>query len=270
MSEFIETTGPIYALHRGSRPLLVSVPHVGTAIPAELRALYVPRALDAEDTDWLLDEVYAFARDLGASLLVPHYSRYVIDLNRPPGDAPMYPGVNNTELCPTHFFTGDPLYREGCEPDDSQIAHRIATYWRPYHDALAGELARIKAEHGHAVLWDGHSIKSELPWLFEGRLPALNLGTANGQACAAGLRDRLKAVLDAQGDYTQIVDGRFKGGHITRQYGCPADGIHAVQMEMCWNTYMAETSPFKLDPARLDRLQPLLRKLLQTSLEWQG
>ncbi len=268
MNETDRGNNPVFRLHRGSRPLLVSVPHVGTFIPDELRDLFVPRALDAEDTDWLLDEVYAFARDLGASLLVPSHSRYVIDLNRPPGNAPMYPGVNNTELCPTHFFTGDPLYRDGCEPDEAQIEARIATYWRPYHDALAGELARIKAEHGHAVLWDGHSIKTKLPWLFDGALPALNLGTADGQACAPALRDRLQSVLAAQNDFSQVVDGRFKGGHITRQYGRPDHAVHAVQMEMCWDTYMAEQAPFKVDPQRLARLQPLLRQLLQTTLDW--
>ncbi len=268
MSEARHSSSEIFHLHRGSSPLLVSVPHVGTVIPEAMRALFVARALEVEDTDWLLAEIYSFAIDLGASLLVPRHSRFVIDLNRPPGNAPMYPGVNNTELCPTHFFSGDPLYREGCEPDATQIAERTQLYWQPYHDALAGELARLKAEHGHAVLWDGHSIKSELPWLFEGQLPALNLGTANGTACASSLRDRLKAVLDEQSTYTQVVDGRFKGGHITRQYGQPADCVHAVQMEMCWHTYMAEQAPFKLDPQRTAKLLPLLKKLLQASLEW--
>ncbi len=258
----------IFTLHQGSAPLLLSLPHIGQLIPDSLKPLYVERALDVEDTDWLLDEVYAFARELGASLLMPRHSRYVIDLNRPPGNAPMYPGVNNTELCPTRFFTGDPLYRDGCAPDAAQIAERTRVYWQPYHDVLAAELARLKAMHGHVVLWDGHSIKSELPWLFEGRLPALNLGTANGAACAASLRDRLKAVLDAQNDFSQVVDGRFKGGHITREYGRPEVGFHAVQMEKCWFTYMAEQAPFRVDPARLAKLQPLLRRLLQETLDW--
>lgn len=261
-------TEPIFTLHRGSRPLLVSVPHAGTLIPEHLRERYVPRALAAEDTDWFLDEVYAFARDLGASLVVPRHSRYVIDLNRPSSNTPMYPGVNNTELCPTRFFTGDPLYRDGCAPDAAEIAGRIATYWQPYHAALADELARLKAQHGQALLWDGHSIKSELPWLFDGALPALNLGTADGQACDPALRDRLREVLAAQHDYSHVVDGRFKGGHITRQYGRPADGVQAVQLEMCWNTYMAEQAPFALDPRRVERLQPLLRRLLQTMIDW--
>src|SRR5262249_30469762 len=155
------------------------------------------------------------------------------DLNRPPEDAPMYPGANNTELCPTRFFTGDPLYRHGHAPDAAEIARRRDTYWRPYHDTLQAELARVRQAHGHVVLFDGHSIKSSLPWLFEGRLPDLNLGTAEGRSCDPTLRDALAAVLGAQDRYTQVVDGRFKGGHITRHYGRPAEHVHAVQLEMC-------------------------------------
>jgi N-formylglutamate deformylase len=180
----------------------------------------------------------------------------------------MYAGANNTELCPTRFFTGDALYREGCAPTPAQVDERRAVYWQPYHDALAAELARLRGAHGHVVLWDGHSIKSELPWLFEGRLPDLNLGTAGGAGCAPSLRAALARVLDAQRDYTHVFDGRFKGGHITRHYGRPHDGVHAVQLEMCWSCYMAETAPFKLDPARTARLDPLLRALLQAALEW--
>src|SRR5664279_6561718 len=190
----------VFTLARGSTPLLLSLPHVGTAIPEDLAPAFVPRALALEDTDWHLDEVYGFAQGLGASVLVPRFSRYVIDLNRPPENAPMYPGANNTELVPTRFFTGDPLYREGRVPDEREIGRRRETYWRPYHDALAAELARLVAAHGHAVLWDGHSIQAELPWLFEGRLPDLNLGTAGGTSCAPTLR---ADVMDAV-SYTHL------------------------------------------------------------------
>jgi N-formylglutamate deformylase len=259
---------PIFELHRGTGPLLVSLPHVGRHIPAGLQALYTERALQVEDTDWHLDEVYAFVRGLGASLIVPRHSRFVIDLNRPPENTPMYAGANNTELCPTRFFTGDPIYREGCAPTPEQIDQRRAAYWQPYHDALRDELARLKAAHGHAVLFDGHSIKSELPWLFEGRLPDLNLGTAEGRSCAPSMRAALAAVLANQTTFTQVVDGRFKGGHITRHYGQPGEGVHAVQLEMCWSTYMAETPPFRVDPARTATLEPVLRALLQTLLDW--
>lgn len=261
-------TDTIYTLHRGTRPLLISVPHVGTRIPVDQKQRYLPRALDVEDTDWHLERVYGFARAAGASLIVPRYSRFLIDLNRGPDDMPMYAGANNTELCPTRFFTGEPIYHQGQAPDPGEVRRRRQIYWQPYHDALAHELARIKSAHGHAVLFDGHSIKSTLPWLFEGKLPDLNLGTANGASCAPDLRAALMKVLQDQDRFTQITDGRFKGGHITRHYGQPQDGIHAVQLEMCWSTYMQETPPYALDAARAAALEPTLRALVHTMLDW--
>ncbi|HTP38930.1 MAG TPA: N-formylglutamate deformylase [Steroidobacteraceae bacterium] len=259
---------PGFTLHPGSTPLLVSVPHAGRDIPAALRGRYVPRALDVEDTDWHVDALYDFARGLGAGLIVPRCSRYVIDLNRPPDDAPLYPGAHNTELCPTHFFTGDPLYRDGCAPGAGEIARRRERYWQPYHAAVAAELSRLHARHGYALLWDGHSIRSRLPWLFEGKLPDLNLGTADGASCAPSLRQALQAVLGTQPVFTQVVDGRFKGGYITRRYGQPAQGVHAVQLEMCWSCYMPEQAPFVIDPARQAQLQPVLEQLLRAMLRW--
>jgi len=248
------------------------VPHVGTAIPEDVAAALVPRALAREDTDWHLAEVYAFARELGASLLVPRFSRYVIDLNRPPENAPMYPGKNNTGLVPTHFFSGDLLYRDGRGPDENEVARRRDAYWRPYHEALAGELVRLRATHGVAVVWDGHSIQAELPWLFPGRLPDLNLGTAAGASCAQALRATLMDVLAAQSSFSHVTDGRFQGGYITRRYGRPAERIHAVQLEMALSTYMDETHAAypvaPADPLRLAHLRPVLRALLRTTLEW--
>lgn len=256
----------VATLHRGSTPLLVSFPHVGTAITDDIGARLVPGALAVVDTDWHLEPLYAFVRELGASTLVPRFSRYCIDLNRPPENTPMYAGANNTELCPTRAFTGEPIYREGEAPDAAEVARRLQTYWRPYHDALADELARLKAAHGHALLFDAHSIKSELPWLFEGRLPDLNLGTADGESCSPPLRDALARVLQAQSRYTHAIDGRFKGGYITRRYGRPRDGVQAVQLEMCWRCYMAETPPYEIDAERADRIRPLLRELIETML----
>jgi N-formylglutamate deformylase len=258
----------VYTLRRGTRPLLVSVPHVGTLIPEDQRERYVERAYATEDTDWHLDRLYDFVRELGASLLVPRYSRYLIDLNRPPEDAPMYPGVNNTELCPTRFFTGEPLYREGRAPDAAEVARRREIYWRPYHHALGVELQRLRAAHGHVVLFDAHSIQSRLPWLFQGRLPDLNLGTAGGTSCAPSLRDALAQVLESQSTFTHVVDGRFKGGYITRQYGRAAQGVHAVQLEMCWVCYMPERTPYAWDAEQAAKVQPLLRRLVDTMLSW--
>lgn len=259
---------PVFSLHRGHTPLLLSLPHVGTAIPAALQPRLVPRALEVEDTDWHLEPLYAFARELGATVLAARLSRYVVDLNRPREDTPMYSGVNTTGLCPVNFFTGEPLYREGQAPDAAEVQDRCARYWQPYHDALRQELQRLRGEHGHAVLFDGHSIKSELPWLFEGELPALNLGTADGASCAPSLRQALGGLLQGQDEFSHVIDGRFKGGYITRHYGRPDQGQHAVQLEMCWRCYMAETAPYRLDGARVARIEPLLRRLLRLLTEW--
>ena len=257
-----------FTLYPGSTPLLISMPHVGTQIPPALQAGYTERAMQVEDTDWHLEALYDFVKTSGASLLVPRYSRYVIDLNRPSENTPMYAGSNNTELVPARFFSGEPLYRAGHAPDAAEIAERVARYWQPYHGALQAELQRLQQRHGHAVLFDAHSIRSELPWLFEGQLPDLNLGTVNGSSCAPSLRTALAQVLANQKEYTQVVDGRFKGGHITRHYGRPDAGWHAVQLEMCWKCYMAEQAPYVLDPARAQRVRPLLQQLLQTLLDW--
>jgi N-formylglutamate deformylase len=258
----------VFNLHPGHTPLLISVPHVGTLIPPDQQQRYTDRAMQVEDTDWFLDRLYAFAIEMGAGLIVPTYSRYLIDLNRPSENTPMYTGHNNTELCPTLHFTGEPLYRPGQAPEVAEIQRRVHDHWQPYHDALRSELARLKAAHGHAVLFDAHSIKSELPWLFEGQLPHMNLGTVGGHSCSTSLRAALVAQLNAQGDYTHIVDGRFKGGHITRHYGRPDEGIHAVQLEMCWRAYMDETPPYQWHHERAAQVTPLLRALVQTMLSW--
>ena len=257
----------IFTLHRGTRPLLISMPHVGTQIPAQQRARYTERALQVEDTDWNLDRLYAFAEPLGASLLVPMHSRYLIDLNRASDNRPMYPGQNNTELCPTRHFTGEPLYRDGQAPEEAEVRRRVFAYWQPYHQALQDELARLKTTHGHAVLLDVHSIKSELPWLFEGTLPHMNIGTVDGESCAPGLRAAVQAVFTAQDEYSHVMDGRFKGGHITREYGRPASGVHAVQLEMCWRAYMDEC-PAAWNASRAAAVRPLLQHLVQTLLDW--
>ncbi|MBK0394805.1 N-formylglutamate deformylase [Ramlibacter algicola] len=255
-----------FRLRQGTVPLLVSIPHMGTEIPQDLRAHYVPRALEVEDTDWHLDRLYAFAHELGASVLQPVHSRYVIDLNRPPDDQPMYPGASNTELCPTRFFSGDPLHVDGAAPSPGQRLQRRAQYWQPYHDALRGELDRLKAQHGFVVLWDAHSIRSEIPWLFEGVLPDLNIGTANGASADASITDAVARAAQA-GGVSHVVNGRFKGGYITRHYGRPAEHVHAVQLEMVQKTYMREEAPYDWDDAKAARIQPVVRGMVEAALE---
>lgn len=256
-----------FSLHQGVTPLVLSLPHVGTMIPDDLKANFTERALQVEDTDWHLERLYGFARALGVSIIVPQISRYVIDLNRPPDDTPMYPGASNTELCPTHFFNGDSLYVDTV-PDAAEISRRRDTFWTPYHEALRAELHRVRAKFGYALLWDGHSIRSQIPWLFEGKLPDLNLGTANGTSCAQSLRVQLVAELQANPQFTYAADGRFKGGYITRNYGRPHENIHAVQMEMCQRLYMQEVLPFDYVADRAQAVQPLLERLLHIMLAW--
>ena len=257
-----------FTLQRGSTPLLISCPHVGTEIPADERSRYTERALEVEDTDWFVDRLFGFATELGAGLIAPRWSRYLIDLNRPPDATPMYPGRNNTELCPTRHFTGDAIYREGAAPAPEAVQARIERYWRPYHTALGAELQRLHARHGHAVLLDAHSIRSELPWLFDGRLPHLNLGTADGTSCAARLREALVRVLAGQQRFSHVTDGRFKGGYITRHYGRPAQQVHAVQLETSWRAYMDETAPYRWDPVRAGDLVEFLRGFVHELRDW--
>ena len=253
-------------LHRGSAPLLVSLPHDGTELPPDIAARMTDAARAVPDTDWHVSRLYAFARELGASILVPRYSRYVVDLNRPPDDTSLYPGQNTTGLCPTRRFSGDPVYLAGQEPSAGEVRERVERYWRPYHDALRDELERLRAAHGRVVLWEGHSIRgSGLPFLFEGRLPDLNLGTANGASCSPRLQARLEAVLSAQPGYDWVANGRFKGGHITRHYGDPARGIDAVQLETSQRNYMDEDS-FEYDQGKAARLQVVLRNLIEAAM----
>ena len=254
-----------YTLHRGSVPLLVSLPHEGTELPADIAARLTPAARRVPDTDWHVARLYAFARELGASVLVPRHSRYVVDLNRPPDNASLYPGQNTTGLCPLVRFSGEPVYQAGEEPQREEIAQRLAQYWRPYHDALATELARLRERHGRAVLWDGHSIRSELPFLFEGRLPDFNLGTAGGASCSPALQERLAAVLVRHPRYSHVVNGRFKGGYITRHYGAPAQGIDAIQLELAQCIYMDEDS-FAWRDESAAATQVVIRELLAATL----
>nr|WP_218627183.1 N-formylglutamate deformylase [Caballeronia sp. dw_19] len=254
-------------MKRGTAPLLISIPHAGTQIPADIAASMTPIAREVDDTDWHLERLYAFAVEMGASILVPANSRYVIDLNRPPDGANLYPGRDTTGLCPVDTFNCEPLYLAGAAPSDAQIANRREKYWRPYHDALTEELARLKAAHGKALLWEAHSIRSHVPRFFDGKLTDFNFGTAAGESAVAGLAEKLEAMVVGQGAYTAVANGRFKGGYITRHYGAPQDGIHAVQLELSQVTYMEETRPYAYDEARAARVAPLMRDLVQCALD---
>lgn len=250
----------------GKIPLLVSFPHVGTAIPDTIAERLTPEAHALPDTDWLVDALYDFVGELGASVLVARYGRYVVDLNRPPDDANLYPGQAGTGLLPTALFDGTPLYRPGLAPDDGERADRLERYWRPYHQALEGELARLRALHGYALLWDAHSIAAQVPRLFDGRLPDLNLGSNADHTCPAAVGAAVLAAGQGQG-YSAVLNGRFKGGYITRHYGRPADRQWALQLELSQDTHLAPGLVPALDPARVARLRPVLRAMMSTYLD---
>jgi N-formylglutamate deformylase len=203
---------------------------------------------------------------MGASLLVARYARHVIDLNRPPEDESLYPGQDVTGLLPLDTFKKEPLYLPGQGPAAGEAAQRRERYWRPYHDALAAELARIRKLHGRVVLWEAHSIASRVPRFFAGRLPDLNLGTDEGRACAPAVQAAVEAEMAAQHAYTHVSNGRFKGVYITRHYGRPEAGIHALQLEMCQSTYMDESAPFGYRSDLAERAQPLLNRMLNAAL----
>ena len=251
----------LYKFRAGSSPLLLSMPHTGTYIPEEIKKKLSEEAKALPDTDWHLERLYGFCGDLGASVLVATHSRYVVDLNRPPDDVSLYPGQDTTGIVPIDTFHKEALYRT--PPAEAEVQARIETYWKPYHAKLAAELAAIKARHGYVLLWDAHSIFSVLPRFFEGKLPDLNLGTASGKSCAPGVGE---ALLKSVEGYSAVLNGRFKGGYITRRYGDPANGVHAVQLELSEATYMDERPPYgyRADLAR--RLQPQLRTLLELFL----
>ncbi|MEM5299164.1 N-formylglutamate deformylase [Burkholderia sp. JPY481] len=255
----------LYTLQSGEAPLLISIPHLGSRIPAELQPLYTEQALTVADTDWHLDRLYDFAAELGATVLGAKLSRYVIDLNRPPNDESLYPGQTMTGLCPAETFRGEPVYRAGCEPNAQDKARRVTDYWQPYHDRLRAELARLRERHAHVVLWEAHSIASVLPRLFDGKLPDLNLGTQDGRTAAPALQAAAVAAAAAS-SFSWVANGRFKGGYITRHFGAPHDGVHALQLEMCQSTYMSERAPFAYDEVRAARVQPVLRAMIEDVL----
>jgi N-formylglutamate deformylase len=252
----------------GSVPLLVSMPHVGTDIPDDIAAAMTPDALLRADTDWRLERLYAFAAEVQASTLAARWSRYVIDVNRPPDDTNLYPGLDTTGLCPVDTFDHAPLYQPGRAPSAGEVQQRLQRYWQPYHRQLRAELDRLLALHGRVLLWDAHSIASRVPRFFDGRLPDLNFGTASGTSCAPALEHAMVAVAQRQQAFTVAVNGRFKGGYITRQYGQPQQHIHAIQLEMCQCLYMEEAAPFDYRPDRAARVAPVLRDCVEAALDW--
>lgn len=257
------------SVHHGNAPLVVSFPHTGTEIPEALEQHLVSPWLAQKDTDYWVDVLYDFAHEMGATTIRTSLSRTVIDVNRDPSGASLYPGQTTTGLCPLETFDGEPLYKSGSEPGPAEFLRRRAEYFDPYHAALAAELTRKREEYGCVVLYDAHSIRSRMPRLFEGELPQFNIGTNNGVTCAPELTEAIENACDASG-FSRVTNGRFRGGWITRHYGNPASGIHAIQMELAMRGYLQEPPgpltranwPAPLDDVLAARLRVALRDVL--------
>lgn len=262
-------------IRRGDAPLVLSFPHTGTYIPAAFGDRLVSPWLARKDADWWIEKLYDFAADLGATMVRTGISRTIIDVNRDPSGASLYPGQATTGLCPLTSFDGEPLYKDGQEPDEAEIASRRETYFQPYHDALAAEIARLRESHPAVVLYDCHSIRSVIPRLFEDTLPVFNIGTNSGASCTPALAE---AVHDqcARSDFPAVLNGRFKGGYITRHYGKPAGGVHAVQMELGCRGYMEEPLgpvsegnwPTPYDPGYAAPIRTVLTAIMQDCLDF--
>ncbi|MEJ8572478.1 N-formylglutamate deformylase [Microbaculum marinum] len=290
MSDFID-------VREGSSPLILSIPHGGTDLAPEVAARLNETGLAVPDTDWWMARLYDFADDLDPTIVQTRLSRYVIDVNRDPSGASLYPGQATTGLCPTTTFDGEPIYRAGMEPDEAEIARRRAAYFVPYHDTLQAEIDRVRKRHGYALLYDCHSIRSVVPRLFEGTLPVFNIGTNAGKACAREIEAGVEAACAAASlshtpqphpeeaapaavskdgqqagadptplSYSHVLNGRFKGGWITRRYGRPEHGVHAVQMELAIRAYAQEAPPWTYEPGRADPTRAVLRQALENML----
>jgi formiminoglutamase len=259
-------------VRRGSAPLIVSMPHTGTDIPSDIESGLVSPWLARKDADWWIERLYAFAADLGATLIRTAISRTAIDVNRDPSGASLYPGQATTGLCPTQTFDGEALYRAGAEPDAAEIERRRTAYFDPYHAALTAEVARLRAAYGSVVLYDAHSIRSRVPRLFDGDLPQFNIGANGGASCDGTLSVAVETAC-ARSGLSHVVNGRFKGGWITRRYGDPKRGVHAIQMELACRGYMAEPEvltaenwPTPFDPDFAAPMAAVLREVLETCI----
>jgi N-formylglutamate deformylase len=259
-------------VERGDAPLIVSIPHAGVDLLG-FEPAFVDPWVARKDADWRLDVLCDFVAPLGATLLRTRLSRSIIDVNRDPSGASLYPGQATTELCPTTTFDGEPLYSAGRAPGAAEINQRRRLYFDPYHAALAGEIARLRARFKRVALFDAHSIRSRIPRLFGGELPVFNLGTNSGASCDPALREIVGAVLAASGR-TSVVDGRFQGGWITRAYGRPREGVEALQLELACRAYMREPErpapenwPQPIDEERARTTRATLRRVLEAMLE---
>ncbi|WP_374833045.1 N-formylglutamate deformylase [Paenochrobactrum pullorum] len=252
-----------FELKSGSSPVIIALPHTGTDVPDDIMVRLNDNGLKLADTDWHIHHLYGGLLE-DATMIRATFHRYCIDANRDPEGVSLYPGQNTTTLIPTTDFDGLAIWKEGEEPTSDDIEDRLNRFHKPYHDALAAEIERVKKIHGIAILYDCHSIRSHIPFLFEGILPDFNIGTDMGKTCAPEIEAIAVDVTSKAQGYTSILNGRFKGGWTTRHYGKPENRVHAIQMELAQKTHLvSENLPFAYDEAKAERLRVHLKTILQ-------
>ncbi len=249
-------------------PILLSVPHCGTAFPEELASDYKPEFVRApEDTDWFVDTLYDFAAELGIGLIAANYSRWVIDLNRNPQSKPLYAdGRIITALCPVTTFTGQSIYKdERKEVETGEVQRRRNVYFDPYHQKIKGLLDVLKKKYGKVLLWDCHSIRQQVLTIQKDKFPDLILGDADGTSASPGLIETVLGGLD-HSDYSVSHNHPFKGGYITRHFGRPSENQHALQLEMTKMNYM-DDSEMSYDKSRAEKIRALLKSIFEKLIE---
>jgi N-formylglutamate deformylase len=245
-------------------PILLSIPHCGTAFPKELINEYEPELYkEQDDTDWFVDQLYDFANAMGITTISAVYSRWVIDLNRHPENRDLYSdGRLITGLCPVTNFLGNAIYKDGRKSiAEDEIQRRLAAYYLPYHQKIAEHLMALKERFGQVLLWDCHSIRKSLPALHKEPFSDLIISDADGQSSAAKLSDTAFLHLSSS-TYSVKRNYPFKGGYITRHFGKPKENQHAIQLEMSKNVYMDD-----LEKTYVDKKAQKIQTLLKSTLE---
>ena len=251
-----------FSFFEGNSPLLVSIPHDGRLLSDDIKKSVKEKFLELPDTDWHMNRLYDSFKDTQWNIISANFSRYVVDLNRSSDDIKLYNDFKSTGLCPVKSFSGEHLYSDGNEISELKMERRVKSYWKPYHDKIKQTLESIKSKYGYAILWDAHSIKSKVPNLFEGELANLNIGSNSGRSCPNSILESIHKIASNSG-FSVVLNGRFKGGYITRHYGKPAENVYAIQMEIAQRSYMNEIT-LSYDERLSKKLTPILKLMLDT------
>ncbi|GAA4113631.1 N-formylglutamate deformylase [Aquimarina addita] len=245
-------------------PILISIPHAGTQFPVEIKHYYKKKMRNhLDDTDWYVHKLYEFAPSLGITIIKANLSRWVIDLNRDPKSIPLY--TDNrliTAITPITDFYGNNIYTSSSsEPDPIEIQRRLDLYYWPYYRQIETLIADLKKKFGKVLLWDAHSIRHLVSTIQKKPFPDMILG--NNDQKTAHPQLILTALEKLRSKKFEVAHNTpFKGGHITRYFGKPAQNVHALQLEMNKILYM-DDNEITYNTKRASEVQEVLQDTLQ-------